>query len=37
MPRVELTRSTRFAHYFLRFYRVFLLLLAFRFVQAFHH
>ncbi len=38
MPRVKLTRSTRFALYFLRFYLVFLmLLLIFRFIKAFHH
>jgi hypothetical protein len=38
MPRVKLTRSTRLALYFLRFYLVFLmLLLAFRFIKAFHH
>jgi hypothetical protein len=36
MPRVKLTRSTKFALYFLRFYLVFLmLLLAVRFVKAF--
>jgi hypothetical protein len=38
MPRVKLTTSTRYALYFLRFYLVFLmLLLAFRFIKAFHH
>lgn len=38
MPRVKLTRSTRAALYFLRFYLIFLmLLLAFRFIKAFHH
>ena len=38
MPRVKLTPMTRFALYFLRFYLIFLmLLLAFRFLRAFHH
>lgn len=37
MPRVKLTRTTRFALYFLRFYLIFLvLLLAFRFIKTFH-
>lgn len=37
MPRVELTRTTRAALYFLRFYLVFLMiLLGFRFLKAFH-
>ncbi len=36
MPRVKLTRTTRFALYFLRFYLIFLmLLLAFRFLKVF--
>ncbi len=35
MPRVKLTRGTRFALYFLRFYLVFLMvLLAIRFLRA---
>jgi len=38
MPRVQLTKTTRAALYFLRFYLVFLvLLLAFRFLRTFHH
>jgi len=37
MPRVKLTRTTRFALYFLRFYLIFLvLLLGFRFLKVFH-
>lgn len=37
MPRVQLTRTTRFALYFLRFYLVFLMvLLVFRFIKTFH-
>ena len=37
MPRVKLTRTTRFALYFLRFYLVFLMvLLVFRFIKTFH-
>jgi hypothetical protein len=37
MPRVKLTRTTRFALYFLRFYLIFLmLLLTFRFIKTFH-
>jgi hypothetical protein len=36
MPRVKLTRMTRFALYFLRFYLVFLMgLLLFRFIKTF--
>jgi len=38
MPKVKLTRTTRTALYFLRFYLIFLmLLLAFRFLKTFHH
>jgi len=37
MPRVKLTRMTRFALYFLRVYLIFLmLLLGFRFLKLFH-
>lgn len=37
MPRVRLTRTTRAALYFLRFYLIFLmLLLGFRFLKTFH-
>ena len=36
MPRVKLTRSTKFALYFLRFYLIFLMgLLLFRFIKTF--